>query len=183
MIRIRKEDYMRRKKHRAEVIRTLNEFLKRPSVETLSRLCNVLWAFGIYRDKEWLLRERILKNATPGQIARLLMDMLLNEIGLERRKCFITSVVKCFPPGNRPPKADEAVICVSNYLSKQIKLVNPKLVVLLGKVAQRYVPEHLLSGRIVLKTAHPAAGMRFPKIRRKMKRDFNLLKKLINEIS
>jgi len=111
------------------------------------------------------------------------LDMLLNEIGLERRKCFITSVVKCFPPGNRPPKADEAVICVSNYLSKQIKLVNPKLVVLLGKVAQRYVPEHLLSGRIVLKTAHPAAGMRFPKIRRKMKRDFNLLKKLINEIS
>ncbi len=111
------------------------------------------------------------------------LNVLLDEIGLERRKCFITSVVKCFPPKNRPPKADEARICIENHLSRQIELINPKLVVLLGRIAQRYVPEDLLSGRIVLKTAHPAAGMRFPKIRRKMKRDFSLLKKLIKEIS
>jgi len=111
------------------------------------------------------------------------LNVLLDEIGLDRRKCFITSVVKCFPPGNRPPKADEAMICIKNYLAKQIELVNPKLVVLLGKIAQRYVPDSLLSGRLVLKTAHPAAGMRFPKIRRKMKKDFSLLKKLIKEIS
>ena len=111
------------------------------------------------------------------------LNALLDEIGLDRRKCFITSVVKCFPPKNRPPRADEAKICIENYLAKQIELVNPKLVVLLGRIAQRYVPESLLSGRIVLRTAHPAAGMRFPKIRKKMKRDFSLLKRLICEIS
>ncbi|MBW2979385.1 uracil-DNA glycosylase [Candidatus Woesearchaeota archaeon] len=111
------------------------------------------------------------------------LNALLDEIGFDRQKCFITSVVKCFPPKNRPPRADEAMICIKNYLAKQIELVNPKLVVLLGKIAQRYVPDSLLSGRIVLKTAHPAAGMRFPKIRRKMKKDFSLLKKLIKEIS
>jgi len=79
MIRIKREDYLQRKNHRTEVIMTLNEFLSRPNIETLSKLCNVLWAFEIYRDKKWLLRERILKNATPNQIAKLLRDKLLNE--------------------------------------------------------------------------------------------------------
>jgi len=111
------------------------------------------------------------------------LNELLENAGMNRKKVFITSVVKCFPPRNRLPTSDEAKTCVETYLKKQILLINPKVVVLLGKVAQKYVPDELLSGRIVVKTIHPAAGMRFPRMRKKIKRDFKLLGKLVEELS
>jgi uracil-DNA glycosylase family 4 len=100
------------------------------------------------------------------------VNELLKKNKINRKKCFITSVVKCHPPRNRNPKAIEARICVQEFLAKQIMLVNPKIIVLLGNIARRYVPKELLKGRKVIATHHPAAGMRFPKSRRKMERDF-----------
>ncbi len=101
---------------------------------------------------------------------------LLKKNKIDRKKCFITSVVKCRPPKNRNPKAIEARTCVQEYLSKQIMLVNPKIVVLLGNIAKKYVPKELLKGRKVIITHHPAAGMRFPKSRKKMEFDFKRIK-------
>lgn len=100
------------------------------------------------------------------------LDSLLQKNKINRKKCFITSVVKCYPPKNRIPKPAEAKTCTYEYLIKQIKIINPKTIVLMGKVAQKYVTEEFLKNKKVIKTFHPAAGMRFPKIRKKMISDF-----------
>jgi len=108
------------------------------------------------------------------------LDGLLERNHIERRRVFITSVVKCFPPSNRVPKEDEVTAC-NSYLESQMRLVNPKLVVLLGNVAIKTVlGEDCAKGKPVrrddilfLPTYHPAAGMRFPAIRRRMESDFS----------
>ena len=69
-----------------------------------------------------------------GQAGRLL-DAMLAAIGLQRGKdVYIGNVVKCRPPGNRTPEAEETSAC-HPYLRRQIELVQPKLIVALGKPA------------------------------------------------
>lgn len=69
-----------------------------------------------------------------GQAGRLL-DNMLAAIGLKRgENVYIANVVKCRPPGNRNPEPAEASACAP-YLSRQIELIQPKLIVALGKVA------------------------------------------------
>ncbi|OQA03431.1 MAG: Uracil DNA glycosylase superfamily protein [Planctomycetes bacterium ADurb.Bin401] len=120
------------------------------------------------------------------------LDLMLNEIDMKRQQFYITSSVKCRPPKNRPPKDDELAICKENWLNKQIYLIKPQLIVLLGKTALKQMlglNENLVNchGRIIdyhgiecLITFHPAASMRFPKIRKEMKKDFQRFKEMIN---
>ena len=69
-----------------------------------------------------------------GQAGKLLDNMLLS-IGLRRGKnVYIANIVKCRPPGNRTPEADEIATCLP-YLQRQIRLIKPKLIVALGKTA------------------------------------------------
>ena len=69
-----------------------------------------------------------------GQAGKLLDNMLM-AIKLERGKnVYIANIVKCRPPGNRTPEADEIATCLP-YLHRQIELIQPKLIVALGKVA------------------------------------------------
>ena len=69
-----------------------------------------------------------------GQAGRLL-DAMLAAIGLERgSKVYIGNVVKCRPPNNRTPEAEETAACFP-YLQRQIALIRPKLIVALGKPA------------------------------------------------
>jgi uracil-DNA glycosylase family 4 len=69
-----------------------------------------------------------------GQAGKLL-DSMLAAIKLERGKnVYIANVVKCRPPGNRNPEAAEALAC-EPYLHRQIDLIQPKLIIALGKVA------------------------------------------------
>jgi uracil-DNA glycosylase len=69
-----------------------------------------------------------------GQAGKLL-DSMLAAVNLNRRNnVYIANVVKCRPPGNRNPAADEALAC-EPYLHRQIELIRPKLIVALGKVA------------------------------------------------
>jgi uracil-DNA glycosylase len=64
-----------------------------------------------------------------------LLDGMLAAIGCQRgREVYIANVVKCRPPGNRNPTAEEAAACAP-FLDRQIELVAPKLIVALGKVA------------------------------------------------
>ena len=104
------------------------------------------------------------------------LDNLLKKNKIDRKDCYITSIVKCMPPKNRIPTRKEAQTCVENYLVKQIELVNPAIVVLMGRIAERYTPKEELIRRKVIITAHPAAGMRFPKFRKKMEKDFRRIK-------
>jgi uracil-DNA glycosylase len=70
-----------------------------------------------------------------GQAGRLL-DSMLAAIGIKRgREVYIANVVKCRPPGNRTPAAEEALACAP-FLDRQIELIGPRLIVALGKTAQ-----------------------------------------------
>jgi len=108
------------------------------------------------------------------------LDKMLKRARIDRKAVFITSVVKCFPSDNRVPKEDEINAC-NPYLESQMRLVDPELVVLLGNVAIRTVlgEDHAKGkpvrhgGIIFLPTYHPAAGMRFPSIHRRMESDFS----------
>lgn len=69
-----------------------------------------------------------------GQAGKLL-DNMLAAIKLKRGKdVYIGNIVKCRPPGNRAPEADEIATCLP-YLQRQIELIQPKLIVALGKTA------------------------------------------------
>ena len=69
-----------------------------------------------------------------GQAGRLL-DSMLAAVGCKRgRDVYIANVVKCRPPGNRTPTHEEAAACAP-FLDRQIELVQPKVIVALGKTA------------------------------------------------
>ncbi|MGH9991341.1 MAG: uracil-DNA glycosylase [Nitrososphaera sp.] len=63
-----------------------------------------------------------------------ILDDLLKKAGIERSQVFITNMVKCRPPGNRVPEEDEVRAC-RPYLDRQIALVRPKVICVLGRTA------------------------------------------------
>ena len=63
-----------------------------------------------------------------------ILDNLLRKVGIERSQVFITNIVKCRPPNNRVPEADEVAAC-KPYLDRQIALIKPKVICILGKTA------------------------------------------------
>ena len=65
-----------------------------------------------------------------------LLDDMLSIIDVNRTNCYIANIVKCRPPMNRDPEDDEQDACFA-YLQKQIELVNPAIIVCLGRVAAR----------------------------------------------
>jgi uracil-DNA glycosylase family 4 len=125
-----------------------------------------------------------------GRAGKFLDDML-SRIGLSRAQVFLTNSVKCRPPQNRAPRDDESTVCRQHWLERQIDLVAPGIVVLLGTTAikQRFGDTPQLSklhgqvrthgGRIYLLTYHPASAMRFPNAGRAMNDDLEQLKKLV----
>lgn len=113
------------------------------------------------------------------------LSQLLKIANIEREKVFITSSIKCFPPKNRKPKKEEIKSCLP-YLKKQIEITNPKEFILLGEVAfSIFFPNQKLkkfrgriikkSGKIYFITYHPAAGLRFPRIKKILEKDFRKL--------
>ncbi|HRW58748.1 MAG TPA: uracil-DNA glycosylase [Chlamydiales bacterium] len=63
-----------------------------------------------------------------------ILDQLLNDVGLSRNQIYITNVLKCRPPHNSNPREDQIEACVP-YLYEQIKLIQPSLMITLGKFA------------------------------------------------
>ena len=63
-----------------------------------------------------------------------LMNEAFKGLGINREDVYIANIVKCRPPSNRDPENDEAEACL-DYLRNQVILVNPKIIVLLGRVA------------------------------------------------
>jgi DNA polymerase len=106
-----------------------------------------------------------------GQAGKLL-DSMLHAIGLARGEAvYIANVVKCRPPGNRTPTLEEAQACAP-YLDRQIQLIQPKLIVALGKTAATRLLHtesslaslrgkvHRYQGIPVVVTYHPAYLLR-----------------------
>lgn len=119
-----------------------------------------------------------------------LLDYLLEISDLDRKKVFITSVIKCHPPNNRKPKSDELNKCINLWIYKQIELINPDLIVILGGIALKSMLNEnqikRLHGEIITRadrkffiTYHPAAGLRNPNFKDKLENDFKKLRKLI----
>ena len=63
-----------------------------------------------------------------------LLDKMLDSINLSREKVYILNVLKCRPPDNRDPLPSEIEMC-EQYLKKQLEIINPKLVVSLGRIS------------------------------------------------
>lgn len=99
------------------------------------------------------------------------LDRVLEQSGLCRELLFITSIVKEGTPGNRKPRAREIERWMPCLLG-QIERIRPKVIVLMGQVAWR-APR--IEGPGYIETYHPAAAMRFPRIREKFERDFAML--------
>jgi len=114
-----------------------------------------------------------------------LLDQILAAINLDRfTHTYIANVVKCRPPGNRAPKPEEAGQCLP-WLYRQIELVSPDLIVLLGSTALQNLidPEARItkmrgqwlvskSGIKIMPTYHPAALLRDMSRKRPVWEDF-----------
>lgn len=125
-----------------------------------------------------------------GAAGRFLED-LLEGIGLSRDTVFITNIVKCRPPGNRDPEAEEIEAC-SEFLARQMNAINPKVIVTLGRFSMaRYFPKAKISvihgqakeinGRLVVPMYHPAAALHQPSLRSVVQDDFSKLPELIEK--
>ena len=66
--------------------------------------------------------------------AGLLLTEMLRAIGLSREEVFITNILKCRPPNNRDPHADEVESC-NDYLQRQLQLIQPKIILAIGRIA------------------------------------------------
>lgn len=117
------------------------------------------------------------------------LEELLELIGLKREQVFITNVVKCRPPGNRDPEADELAACDA-YLERQIAALNPKVIVTLGHFSMaRFLPDAKISavhgqarrvhGRLVVPMFHPAAALHQARFKEPLIEDFKKLPALI----
>jgi uracil-DNA glycosylase family 4 len=117
------------------------------------------------------------------------LEELLAKINLQRQDVFICNVVKCRPPNNRDPLPEELAAC-SDYLERQIQVINPRVIVTLGRYSMaRFLPNAKISdvhgqsyrikGRLVVPMFHPAAALHQPSLKQSIERDFLNLPELI----
>lgn len=121
------------------------------------------------------------------------LNELLAKAGVTRDDVFITNVVKCRPPSNRDPLPDEIAAC-SRYLERQIELIDPDVIVTLGRFSMaKYFPGERISkihgqakeigGRLVVPMYHPAAALHQSALRGAIEDDFAKLPKLLAEVA
>jgi DNA polymerase len=127
-----------------------------------------------------------------GRAGKLLND-ILKSIKLSREEVYIANILKCRPPQNRDPQPMEMETCIP-YLHKQIDLINPKIILCLGRVAANGLLNKKLSladlrknvyefnGIKVMATYHPAALLRNPNWKRGCWEDVQKFKKLYDEL-
>ncbi len=117
------------------------------------------------------------------------LNEMLEGIGLKREDIFIANTVKCRPPNNRDPEQIEIETCLP-YLKTQISIVQPKIIVTLGRFSLNlFFPEEKIGtahGKIlhkntlkVLALYHPAAALYNGGMRETLVKDFQTLKKFI----
>ena len=126
-----------------------------------------------------------------GRAGKLLDDML-ELIDLDRSKIYIANMVKCRPPKNRDPLPEEQAAC-SEWLSRQIALIRPKIIVCLGRIAaMRFIREDfkisrehgqwtVKNGIMTMAILHPAALLRDPRKRPETFEDLKGLQQAIRD--
>jgi uracil-DNA glycosylase len=118
------------------------------------------------------------------------LTQVLQSAGIDRNDVFITNVVKCRPPDNRDPLPQELEAC-SGYLEQQVALINPRIIVTLGRFSmRRWFPDGSITrihgqirnigcGRVALAMFHPAAALRNPQWQEAFTQDMRKLPPLI----
>jgi DNA polymerase len=122
-----------------------------------------------------------------------LLDTLLTQIDLSRETVFITNVLKCRPPQNRDPMPDEAEACLP-YLRQQVRLVRPKVILVLGRHALErtlpgYGPISRVHGSLVERGGfnfvplyHPAAALHNGSLVGDLQRDFDKVRAYLDQL-
>jgi uracil-DNA glycosylase family 4 len=120
------------------------------------------------------------------------LNQMLASIGLERSNIYISNIVKYRPPDNRDPTPEEIAAFVP-YLQRQIAVIQPKLVVFLGRHSMNvFLPELKISqahgkpvrkaGQVYLPLFHPAAALYNPQMREVLLNDFALIPAILKKI-
>jgi len=135
---------------------------------------------GFYEDKEG--------KPFVGASGKFLTELLENA-GIKRDDVFITNVVKCRPPGNRDPLPDEIQACAP-YLERQISLIDPDVIVTLGRFSMsRFFPGERISKihgkpkevgrRLIVPMYHPAAALHQGALKATIQEDFDRLPRFL----
>lgn len=129
-----------------------------------------------------------------------ILDELLGSIGLQRGEVFVANILKCRPTNNRDPLKSEIEAC-TGHLDKQIKIIQPKIIVPLGNFASSYIFEkfglkhdkisnihgkvfqtNTVFGKItIIPLYHPAIATYNPNTKNILLDDFKAIKKIIDE--
>ncbi len=119
------------------------------------------------------------------------LDQLLAQAGLKRSGVWITNIVKCRPPANRDPLPEEIATC-NPYLQRQIKTINPKIIITLGRLSMgTYLPGarigvvhgqmRKVGNQFVIPMYHPAAALHQPATKPAIMADFAKLPELLKQ--
>ncbi|MFQ5643146.1 MAG: uracil-DNA glycosylase family protein [Thiogranum sp.] len=123
-----------------------------------------------------------------------LLNAMLQAVGLRRGQVYIANILKCRPPNNRDPKPEE-VVCCEPYLLRQIELIQPRLILAVGRIAAQNLlntqtPIGKLRGEVhrfrdtgipLIATYHPAYLLRSPLEKRKSWQDLQLALRTVQE--
>ena len=119
-----------------------------------------------------------------------LLNELLGTIGMNREDIFIANVIKHRPPGNRDPLPEEIAV-YAPWLAKQIEIINPKIIITLGRFSMDFVLGSGFSiskihgepkrknGRVIVPLYHPAAALYSGNLRPTLFADFQKIPKII----
>ena len=122
-----------------------------------------------------------------------LLNKILEAIHFKREEVYICNILKCRPPNNREPQPEEVVQC-EPYLWKQLELINPKIILCLGRISAQVLLKttdsltklrenvHDYRGIPLLVTYHPAALLRNPNWKRPAWEDVQKLRKMYDEM-
>lgn len=121
-----------------------------------------------------------------------LLDRFLEAVDIRRDQVYIANILKCRPPKNRDPQPEEEDACIG-YLREQVRLIRPKIIVCLGRIAAmrlikpdyRITAEHgtwVEKGDFALTAVyHPAALLRDPRKKEDMLTDMKKIRQRLNE--
>lgn len=156
--------------------------------------------FGVgNKNADWMLigeapgkQEDLKGEPFVGPAGQLLTEMI-RALGYSRDEVFIANILKCRPPNNRNPKADEVAAC-SGFLKRQIALVKPKIILAVGRVAAQHLlgtqqtlgklrgVVHKLDDIPVIVIYHPAYLLRSLLEKRKAWQDLQLARRVYQDL-
>lgn len=122
-----------------------------------------------------------------------LLDQFLFAVDIPRENVYIANILKCRPPRNRDPLPEEEEACIE-YLRRQVRLINPKVIVCLGRISAmklikpdfKITKEHgqwFDRGRFLITAVyHPAALLRDPRKKEEMLEDMKKIKAKLDEL-